>query len=62
MAYHLKNGKVYEVKFENNKIKVTEYAERFKGLFMSESEVTLFDSYKEVREYLTEKNGGEEIY
>lgn len=61
MSYYLKNGKKYTVKFERDKIKVTEYTGRFNDLFFSESDVTMFDNYAEVREYLTEMNGGEEI-
>lgn len=61
MGYYLKNGKKYIVKFERDKIKVTEYTGRFDDLFFSESCVLMFDSYAEVREYLTEMNGGEEI-
>ena len=61
MVYYLSNGKYYEVKFVNNRIRVTEYADRFKGMFLSESNVEMFDSYKEVREYLKDMNGGVEI-
>ena len=60
MAYHI-NDSVYEVKIEKGKIKITEYKERFKGLFLSEQEIIYVDNYSEVREYLKEKNGGIEI-
>lgn len=60
-AYELSNGKTYKVEFKDNKIYVTEYAERFKGLFLSESDVTIFDEYRDVKEYLKEKNGGVEV-
>lgn len=60
-GYELSNGKVYKVEFRNNKIYVTEYSERFKGMFLSESDVTIFDEYRDVKEYLKEKNGGVEI-
>lgn len=60
MTYYI-NDSVYEVKFEKGKIKITEFKERFKGLFLSEQEITYVDSYSEVREYLKEKNGGIEL-
>lgn len=61
MAYYLNNGKKYEIKFERDKIKVTEYKEMFGDYFWSETEVSYFDNFREVREYLTEMNGGIEV-
>lgn len=60
-GYSLSNGKHYKVEFKHNKIYVTEYAERFKGLFLSESDVCVFDEYRDVKEYLKEMNGGVEV-
>lgn len=62
MGYSLKNGKRYNVSFEHNAIKVTEYSEFFNGLFESETDIVYLDNMKEVREYLKEKNGGEEVW
>lgn len=62
MAYWLNNGKKYEVKFEKTYIKVTEFSPMFDGAFYSETDVTRLDNFTEVREYLTEKNGGIEVY
>ena len=60
--YHLSNGLYYEVKFEKNRIFVREYADRFKGMFISTTGNDVsFDNYSEVREYLKEMNGGVEI-
>lgn len=61
MAYYLSNGNKYEVSFERDKIKVTEYRERFDGKFFSVSNVIWLDNFKEVREFLTEMNGGVEV-
>ena len=62
MSYSLSNGKTYEIKFERNAIKVTELSPMFDGLFESETDVTYLDNFAEVREFLTEKNGGIEVY
>ena len=62
MAYTLNNGKKYEVKFERDHIIVTEFSPMFNDLFYSETDVISLDSFREVREYLTEKNGGVEVY
>lgn len=60
--YHLSNGLYYDVKFEKNRIFVREFADRFDGLFISPTGKDVsFDNYSEVREYLTEMNGGVEI-
>lgn len=61
VAYYLSNGKKYDIKFERDKIKVTESEERFEGLFYSEHEVLYFDNFREVREYLKDMNGGVEV-
>lgn len=61
-GYSLSNGKRYEISFERNCIKVTEYTPMFDDLFESETDVIWLDNYREVREYLTEKNGGVEVY
>lgn len=61
MAYWLNNGKRYEVKFERDRITVTEFSPMFDGAFYSETDVISLDNFKEVREYLTEKNGGIEV-
>lgn len=62
MAYYLNNGKKYDVKFEKGAIKVTESTPMFDGAFYSETDIIWLDNFKEVREYLTEKNGGIEVY
>ena len=61
-GYSLSNGKRYTVSFERNFIKVTEYTQMFDGLFESETDIIWLDNYAEVREYLTNKNGGVEVY
>lgn len=61
MAYYLRNGNKYEIKFERDKIKVTELRERFDGLFYTIQNVLYFDNFREVREYLKEMNGGVEV-
>lgn len=61
MSYYLNNGKKYEVKFERDKIKVTEYKEMLGDYFWSETDISYFDNFMEVREYLTEMNGGVEV-
>lgn len=62
MAYYLSNGMKYEVKFMRDKIRVTEYKERFEDLFWSETgNVVFLDNFSEVREYLKEMNGGVEV-
>lgn len=62
MGYSLSNGKRYEVKFERNCISVTEFTPMFDKLFDVETNKVWLDNYREVREYLTEMNGGEEVY
>ena len=43
--------------------KVEEYEQRFEGLFYSTTgDVIYLDNYIEVREHLTELNGGVEVY
>lgn len=56
------NGKQYNVTFLRDKICVTEYSQMFGGLFDSETDRIFLDNFAEVREYLTEKNGGEEVW
>lgn len=57
--YHL-NGKEifscgdkkYEVKWENSRYKVTELAERFDGLFVSETgNVMYFDNFRDIQDH-----------
>lgn len=62
MSYSLKNGKKYTINFEHNAIKVTELTEFFNGLFESETDIVYLDNMREVREYLKERNDGEEVW
>lgn len=62
MAYYLNNGKKYSIKFERNAISVTEESPMFDGSFYSVTDVTWLDNMQEVREFLTEKNGGIDVY
>ena len=62
MRYLLKNGKSYEVESFKGCLKVTEKTSYFDNMFESISDITYLDNMTEVREYLTEKNGGEEVW
>lgn len=61
--YYLNNNKKYEVTRHKQTYKVEEFATMFDGSFYSTTgNVVFLDNYKEVREYLTEMNGGVEVY
>lgn len=61
--FYLNNGKMYEVTATKQGYKVEEYEQRFEGLFYSTTgDVIYLDNYIEVREHLTELNGGVEVY
>ena len=56
------NGKKYVVESIKGIMKVTEFSPRFDGLFMSESDIVYLDNMNEVRDYLTDKNEGVEVF
>ena len=61
--YYLNNNKKYEVTRHKQSYKVEEFTTMFEGSFYSTTgNVVFLDNYKEVREYLTEMNGGVEVY
>lgn len=66
--YHLSNGMFYDVVYGDMRrgeapYKVIEYKDVFDGLFISETgNVEMCDNFTEVREFLIEMNGGEEIW
>lgn len=62
MSYYLNNNCKYDLKFERDKIKVTESKPMFDGAFYSETEMIFLDNMCEVRDYLKEKNGGVDVW
>lgn len=63
LEYSLSNNKVYRVERKRDYFRVEEFEVRFDNLFYSTTgRVVNLDSFAEVREYLTEMNGGVEVY
>ena len=63
MEYSLSNGMTYKVERKKDYFRVEEFKVRFDDLFYSTTgNVVNFDNFNEVREYLTEMNGGVEVY
>lgn len=63
LEYSLSNNKVYRVERKRDYFRVEEFDVRFDNLFYSTTgNVVNLDNFEEVREYLTEKNGGVEVY
>ena len=61
--YYLNNNKRYKVTRHKQAYKVEEFTAMFDGSFYSTTgNVVFLDNYNEVREYLTEMNGGVEVY
>lgn len=63
LEYSLSNNMVYKVERKKDYFRVEEFEARFDNLFYSTTgKVVNLDSFAEVREYLTEMNGGVEVY
>lgn len=63
LEYSLSNNKVYRVERKRDYFRVEEFDVRFDDLFYSTTgNVVNLDTFAEVREYLTEMNGGVEVY
>lgn len=61
--YYLNNNNMYRVTNEKGVFKVEEFRSMFDGSFYSSTGyVIMLDSFAEVREVLTELNGGIEVY
>lgn len=61
--YYLNNNNMYRVTNEKEHFKVEEFRPMFDGSFYSSTGyVIMLDNFAEVREVLTELNGGIEVY
>lgn len=62
LTYVLSNGKSYNVEKAWNCYKVEEFDVRFEKFYTTTGKIVYLDNFREVREYLTEMNGGVEVY
>lgn len=62
LIYSLSNGKSYNVERKKDYFRVEEFDVRFDKFCTTTGNVVFLDNFQEVREYLTEKNGGIEVY
>ena len=62
LTYSLSNGKSYNITKDNGHFKVEEFDVRFDKFYTTTGNIVRLDSMREVREYLTEMNGGVEVY
>lgn len=62
LEYSLSNNMVYRVERKKDYFRVEEFTVRFDKFYTTTGNVTYLDNMAEVREYLTEMNGGVEVY
>lgn len=62
LTYVLSNGKAYNVVRKRDYFTVEEFDVRFDKFYTTTGNIVALDNFREVREYLTEMNGGVEVY
>lgn len=62
LTYSLSNGKSYNITNEKGHYRVEEFDVRFDKFYTTTGNIVYLDNMREVREYLTEMNGGVEVY
>lgn len=62
LTYVLSNGKAYNIERKRDYFRVEEFNVRFDKFYTTTGNIVHLDNFREVREYLTEMNGGVEVY